>query len=112
MMIEYIKDCSYIKDKAYKNNESLSAVIISEGVKTIGKEAFANCNSLKIVLFPESIKTIAESAFRNSGIKIENQCTAFLAYCIKNSAADMLLGENYIKIYYNKEKGLHDDSCN
>lgn len=113
MKTEYIEGCSEVRSCEYKGNDDISVVIIGEGVKAIGKEAFENCCNLRMVVLPESINTISESAFSNSGIKIKkNLCPVLLMYCVENSAADTLLGENHIKIYYKNEKRLNIDNQN
>ena len=40
----------------------LEAVVIPEGVKTVGKEAFAECPKLKSVSFPASLESLGEGA--------------------------------------------------
>ncbi len=44
-------------------NNTLTSVVIPEGVETIDKYAFYNCKLLRDVTLPESCKTVAEHAF-------------------------------------------------
>ncbi len=52
-------------------NDTVTSVVIPEGVETIEKYAFYNCRKLKNVTLPESCKTINERAFANCSI-LEN----------------------------------------
>ena len=44
--------------------DSITAVVISDGVTSIGFSAFGSCGSLSSVTLPASVKTIGNSAFR------------------------------------------------
>ncbi len=48
---------------AFRSNRNITAVHISDGVKTIGKQAFYRCSSLQTVMTPDSIEEICTSAF-------------------------------------------------
>lgn len=57
-----------IKAGAFKNNTSISIVLIPSSVKVIGAEAFMNTTNLTIVdIFAGGLETIGRSAFENSG---------------------------------------------
>ena len=55
------------KDKAYA--PTLQALIISEGIETVGDSAFANCARLKYVSLPKGLKKLDNFAFIGTGIK-------------------------------------------
>ena len=61
---EYIYHYNY-PWQAYRN--SISEVIVSEGVTTIGNHAFAMLKNLKSVTIPEGITVIGKEAFEQSG---------------------------------------------
>lgn len=52
-----------IGTRAFKSNNNITAVHISEGVKIIGKQAFYKCLSLHTVMTPDSVEEICTSAF-------------------------------------------------
>jgi alpha-tubulin suppressor-like RCC1 family protein len=69
-----------IGNDAFKNNQTLTAVTIPEGVTTIGSYAFAGCISMKSITLPNSLSSIGRSAFESCGalasISIPNLVTA------------------------------------
>lgn len=54
---------------AYAQNETLTEIIIPEGVEDIGEVAFFGCSKLHTVYLPESLKIIREEAFGESGLE-------------------------------------------
>ena len=60
-------------DSAPWQDESVSKVVISEGITSIGKKSFVSMNTLESVSFPESLTKIGEAAFYGCGnlIKVE-----------------------------------------
>ena len=52
-----------IGESAFNNCDSLSSVIIPEGVTAIGKRAFNDCATLNSVVIPEGVTTIGVEAF-------------------------------------------------
>ena len=52
-------------------NDTVTSIVIPEGVETIDKYAFYNCRRLKSVTLPKSCKTINERAFANCSV-LEN----------------------------------------
>ena len=58
-----------IFDRAFKDNNFVTSVIIEEGVQTIGKEAFANCSDLKEITIPLSCKRIYENTFARTHVE-------------------------------------------
>ncbi|MBR6635004.1 MAG: leucine-rich repeat domain-containing protein, partial [Clostridia bacterium] len=55
---------------SFKDNISISSVVIPEGIETIGDYAFLNCSYLKSVKIPKSIKNIGTGSY--SGGCFEN----------------------------------------
>lgn len=53
----------FIGCSAFKGNEEIENLVISEGVEYIGRDAFALCYNLASVSFPSSLKRIGDSAF-------------------------------------------------
>ena len=69
-----IVDASKIKngrliEGSYTQDETLTSVIIPEGVTDIGEIAFYGCSNLSEVIFPESLRTIREEAFGETALK-------------------------------------------
>ena len=93
----YIYNVETIDKYAFKENDSITNVIISEGIKKIGIGAFADCKKLKSVQIPSSIDTIESMAFVRcdelceiiipEGVKTIENCT-FL-YCKNLSRVDL-----------------------
>lgn len=63
-----------VSDSAFKDNETVKAVVIGKNVKTIGRNAFSGCKNLEEVELPNSITTINDKAFY--------QCTKIKAITI------------------------------
>ncbi len=57
--------CTSIGKNAFKNQESLTEIILPEGVTSIGSSAFAYCESLENIVLSDSLETIGENAFRH-----------------------------------------------
>ena len=55
-----------IADYAFKNNNTLTSVAISEGIEDIGKGAFLNCTSLATISVPTTIIRFGEKAIYNT----------------------------------------------
>ncbi len=66
-------DIAYIPRDAFRNCQSLTGIIIPDGVTEIGREAFDGCSSLTSITIPESVTSIGENAFAGcSGLPIIN----------------------------------------
>ncbi len=52
----------------YTQDETLTSVVIPEGVTDIGEIAFYGCVNLRDVTFPKSLKIIREEAFGETGL--------------------------------------------
>ena len=67
-------------------NTAVEAVILPEGIESIGWFAFYGCVGLRSIAIPSSVKTIEYGAF--------DGCTSLVIYCEKGSFA-----EQYAKSY-------------
>lgn len=54
---------------AFKNNETLNRVVVSEGVTKIGGNAFQGCSILEEVVLPNGLAEISSQAFYGSSIQ-------------------------------------------
>ena len=54
-----------IKGKAFKNNTTLTSVVIGDNVTTINYEAFNGCANIKTVVVGSGVTTVGASAFAN-----------------------------------------------
>ena len=54
-----------IEMNAFKDNTTITSVVIPEGVTTIGTCAFEGCTNLETVVFPSTLMEIGISAFRD-----------------------------------------------
>lgn len=52
-----------IGDSVFKNNTTMTSVVISDGIESIGSSAFEGCTSLTEIKIPDSVTTIGDSAF-------------------------------------------------
>ena len=57
------KPVTTIGDSAFRRCDSLTSVIIPDGVTTIGEDAFYGCSSLKSITISDSVTAIGDSAF-------------------------------------------------
>ncbi|MBQ2746269.1 MAG: leucine-rich repeat protein [Clostridia bacterium] len=60
---------TYIDSRAFRNNELIESVVISEGIEYIGSQAFELCKNLTDVYLPYSLKETGHSVFSETGIK-------------------------------------------
>ena len=64
----------------YSSNSSITSVIISDGVTSIGSSAFSHCSSLTSVTIPNSVTSIGEGAFSGciglTSVTIPNSVTS------------------------------------
>lgn len=91
-----VKNVTDIPDYTFRNNTSITSVIIDEGVKSIGYQAFYECINLTSVTIPESVTTIYSKAFYKCYKLIEiynkssltltagNSSNGYVAYYAKN----------------------------
>lgn len=76
-----------IGEGAFSENENLSRVVVSKGVRNIDDEVFKGCSSLREVKLPDTIKYIGQSAFEG--------CDALTKITIGNGV--MHISENAFK---------------
>ncbi len=55
-----------IENNAFKDNNNLTSVTISEGIKDIGESAFENCTNLATITLPATITHIGKNAIFNT----------------------------------------------
>ena len=65
---------------AFKNNITVTSVIIEDGVQSIGALSFLGCTSLSKIIIPASVTSIGASAFHNCA-------SDFTIYCFRDSYA-------------------------
>jgi len=90
------------------HNAGVKAVIIEEGVTSIGHNAFANCYDLSTVTISDSVTNISKSAFTNCGIQ-----KLIIADGSKKVTAAMIVGKDTLEelvipssVVYLDETGL------
>ena len=70
-----------IGDSAFFGDETITSVIISDGVTTIGEDAFYESYALTDLVIPDSITTIGEGAFRGCPTLKSVHITDLAAWC-------------------------------
>lgn len=60
-----IEGTGKVDDSAFKNQDDVTKVVISEGITEIGNETFKDMNNLETVTLPDSVDKIGDSAFGN-----------------------------------------------
>lgn len=89
------------------NTETLSTVIVKEGVSTIGVNAFYECSNISHVILPDGMKAINRSAFYKcsslSNIYLSDDITVIeqLAFANCESITELKLPANLTKIENN-----------
>lgn len=58
-----------LTEGSYAQDETLTSIVIPEGVTDIGEIAFYGCSHLREIVFPQSLKFIREEAFGESLIE-------------------------------------------
>ena len=53
----------YIDEEAFMDNDSITSIVIPDGVTEIYKDAFKNCRNLRKIVLPDTLTYIHESAF-------------------------------------------------
>lgn len=59
---------THIDSRAFKQNEDILTVVISEGIETMGNEVFEYCKNLTEASLPYSLKEIGYSLFRYANL--------------------------------------------
>ena len=67
---EKIKGLPVIEVGGFSFNETVTNVVIPEGVTTISDSAFAHCKNLQSVSLPTTLTNIGKGTFYNSGLSI------------------------------------------
>ena len=83
-----MKDYNYKGAPWYQSRDSIQAVVIENGVTTIGGFAFSNCSSLTGITIPKSVTTIGEYAFSNCSSLKNVSITDLAAWCRIDFAND------------------------
>ena len=60
-----IEGTGKVDDSAFKDQDDVTKVVISEGITEIGNETFKNMDNLETVTLPDSVDKIGDSAFGN-----------------------------------------------
>ena len=58
-----------VSDVAFYSVSALTAVVIPEGIETLGEYAFAKCVQLESITLPSTLKEMGEGVFMGSGLK-------------------------------------------
>ena len=71
----------HIADEAFLNCDSLTEVILPDGLRIIGNNAFERCGSLQSITIPEGVTTIGDEAFYDcsslTSIEVPGSVTSF-----------------------------------
>ncbi len=89
-------DPSIQKIGAYAfHNSGITAIVLPEGLQTIGENAFYNCYNLSVVTLPDSLQTIEQYAFYgcNAHVRIPAQVKVIGAYAFQNCYAYVTVAE-------------------
>ena len=76
-----MKDFGYKGAPWYQSRDSIKAVVIENGVTSIGKYAFSGCSSLNSITIPESVTAIGGSAFSGCFSLTDVSITDLEAWC-------------------------------
>ena len=63
--IEFASEVTAIEYEAFKNQSTLTYIVLPNSVKSIGNDAFYGCDVLTSVTIPNSVTSIGEWAFEN-----------------------------------------------
>lgn len=72
-----------IEDGVLEHCGSLTDVVISEGVASIGKWAFLDCGSLTDITIPASVASIGDRAFFQTNVTIHDPAGSYAALYAK-----------------------------
>ena len=90
--LELPHDLTTIEDEVFYGNESLTEVILPEGLEVIGSKAFRNCPLTSIIL-PDSLRVIADDALNEPGTieVIANKGSYAYQWARKNHYTDYIV---------------------
>ena len=60
-------DVTEVSSSAFRDLQNLKALVIEDGIQTIGRSAFEQCHNLSSIQFPSTLKSIGISAFESCG---------------------------------------------
>jgi len=66
-----------IAEGAFKDNETITSVIILDGVEVIGEGAFEGCSALKEVTVPASVTVVKSDAFNDCDLLVKINSASF-----------------------------------
>ncbi len=69
-MIDNMKVTS-LGNAIFIDNECITDIVISEGIKSIGSLLFNKCTDLRKIILPDSLKEIKEDAFRGLSNQVD-----------------------------------------
>ena len=85
------EDVRGIDGAVFSGSQTLSSIVLNEGLEIIGKRCFENCSELKTVTLPRSLRKIGEYAFADCHslkyIRIPEGLQKIDAYVFKNCFA-------------------------
>lgn len=88
----------------HDNSDNIKALIIENGVTSIGNLAFTNCGNMASVVLPDSLTSIGNSAFEHcislSTVKIPDNVTNIgnSAFWFCNGLTDIIIGNKLARI--------------
>ena len=93
------KNCTAIKNRAFKNNFFLKHILLSDDIETIYPNAFNDCSNLEKIILPKNVKFIGKLAFTD--------CNSLEVIIIPNSVQDIEYGafnscKNFISSNFTK----------
>ena len=95
-----------IAEKAFYQNDTITAVTIPEGVITIGTSAFNTCSALTSVTIPASVTTIGDAAFNGCSGLTGVYITDIAAWCgisFNTASSNPLYAAGAKNLYVNNE---------
>ena len=97
--LELPHDLTTIEDEVFYGNESLTEVILPEGLEVIGSKAFRNCPLTSIIL-PDSLRVIADDALNEPGTieVIANKGSYAYQWARKNHYTDYIFTHETVTV--------------
>lgn len=62
------KPITAVGERAFRRNENIKTLVVSEGITELGEQAFSFCTSLMSVTLPESLTTLGNYAFYGTAL--------------------------------------------
>ena len=80
-----------IGENAFEDCSSLTSIVIPNGVTSIGQQAFEGCKSISSIVIPDGVKSIGEFAFQYcsslTSIVIPNRVTSIGGYAFRDCSS-------------------------